>query len=186
MLSGEYKVTFVLDLLEENPDSENNTGDADASDPDQTDGDQSEKVLGATRSMDSSAENADDKTENKNTEDNNTESGNVEDKKEENDNTDNTDQTEDTFVIPEGITIFTRKVIVSPSLVRSAGLLDDLATWPDESLLTEDYIEINFKVGVPIKPGKTINVRSGQTITVSNGLLTGGTNTLFNVRMADT
>ena len=182
MLSGEYKVTFVLDLLEENPDSENNTGDADASDPDQTDGDQSEKVLGATRSMDSSAENADDKTENKNTEDNNTESGNVEDKKEENENTDNTDQTEDTFVIPEGITIFTRKVIVSPSLVRSAGLLDDLATWPDESLLTEDYIEINFKVGVPIKPGKTINVRSGQTITVSNGLLTGGTNTLFNVQ----
>ena len=182
MLSGEYKVTFVLNLLEENPDSENNTGDADTSDPDQTDGDQSEKVLGATRSMDNSAENADDKTENKNTEDNNTESGNVEDKKDENDNTDNADQTEDTFVIPEGITTFTRKVIVSPSLVRSAGLLDDLDTWPDESLLTEDYIEINFKVGVPIKPGKTINVRSGQTITVSNGLLTGGTNTLFNVQ----
>ncbi len=187
MLSGEYKVTFVLNPLEENPDSENNTGDADTSDPDQTDGDQSEKVLGATRSMDSSAENADDKTENKNiednnTEDNNTESGNVEDKKEENDNTDNTDQTEDTFVIPEGITTFTRKVIVSPSLVRSAGLLDDLTTWPDESLLTEDVIEINFRVGVPIKPGKTINVRSGQTITVSNGLLTGGTNTLFNVQ----
>ena len=182
MLSGEYKVTFVLDPLEENPDSENNTGDADTSDPDQTDGDQSEKVLGATRSMDNSAENADDKTENKNTEDNNTESGNVEDKKDENDNTDNTDQTGDTFVIPEGITTFTRKVIVSPSLVRSAGLLDNLDTWPDESLLTEDYIEINFKVGVPIKPGKTINVRSGQTITVSNGLLTGGTNTLFNVQ----
>lgn len=92
------------------------------------------------------------------------------------------DQTEDTFVIPEGITTFARKVIVSPSLVRSAGLLDDLATWPDESLLTEDVIEINFRVGVPIKPGKTINVRSGQTITVSNGLLTGGTNTLFNVQ----
>lgn len=125
MLSGEYKVTFVLNPLEENPDSENNTGDADTSDP---------------------------------------------------------DQTEDTFVIPDGITTFTRKVIVSPSLVRSAGLLDDLDTWPDESLLTEDYIEINFKVGVPIKPGKTINVRSGQTITVSNGLLTGGTNTLFNVQ----
>ena len=125
MLSGEYKVTFVLNPLEENPDSENNTGDADTSDP---------------------------------------------------------DQTEDTFVIPEGITTFTRKVIVSPSLVRSAGLLDDLATWPDESLLTEDVIEINFRVGVPIKPGKTINVRSGQTITVSNGLLTGGTNTLFNVQ----
>ena len=187
MLSGEYKVTFVLNPLEENPDSENNTGDADTSDPDQTDGDQSEKVLGATRSMDSSAENADDKTENKNTEDNNTEdnnteSGNVEDKKEENDNTDNTDQTEDIFVIPDGITTFTRKVIVSPSLVRSAGLLDDLDTWPDESLLTEDVIEINFKVGVPIKPGKTINVRSGQTITVSNGTLSGGTNTLFNVQ----
>lgn len=125
MLSGEYKVTFVLNPLEENPDSENNTGDADTSDP---------------------------------------------------------DQTEDTFVIPEGITTFTRKVIVSPSLVRSAGLLDDLATWPDESLLTEDVIEINFRVGVLIKPGKTINVRSGQTITVSNGLLTGGTNTLFNVQ----
>ena len=125
MLSGEYKVTFVLNPLEENPDSENNTGDADTSDP---------------------------------------------------------DQTEDTFVIPDGITTFTRKVIVSPSLVRSAGLLDDLTTWPDESLLTEDVIEINFKVGVPIKPGKTINVRSGQTITVSNGLLTGGTNTLFNVQ----
>ena len=125
MLSGEYKVTFVLNPLEENPDSENNIGDADTSDP---------------------------------------------------------DQTEDTFVIPEGITTFTRKVIVSPSLVRSAGLLDDLATWPDESLLTEDVIEINFRVGVPIKPGKTINVRSGQTITVSNGLLTGGTNTLFNVQ----
>ncbi len=125
MLSGEYKVTFVLNPLEENPDSENNTGDADTSD---------------------------------------------------------LDQTEDTFVIPEGITTFTRKVIVSPSLVRSAGLLDDLDTWPDESLLTEDYIEINFKVGLPIKPGKTINVRSGQTITVSNGLLTGGTNTLFNVQ----
>ena len=125
MLSGEYKVTFVLNPLEENPDSENNTGDADTSDP---------------------------------------------------------DQTEDTFVIPEGITTFTRKVIVSPSLVRSAGLLDDLATWPDESLLTEDVIEINFREGVPIKPGKTINVRSGQTITVSNGLLTGGTNTLFNVQ----
>lgn len=187
MLSGEYKVTFVLNPLEENPDSENNTGDADTSDPDQTDGDQSEKVLGATRSMDSSAENADDKTENKNTEDNNTEdnnteSGNVEDKKEENDNTDNTDQTEDIFVIPDGITTFTRKVIVSPSLVRSAGLLDDLDTWPDESLLTEDVIEINFKVGVPIKPGKTINVRSGQTMTVSNGTLSGGTNTLFNVQ----
>lgn len=182
MLSGEYKVTFVLNPLEENPDSENNTGDVDTSDPAQTDGDQSEKVLGATRSMDSSAENADDKTENKNTEDNNTENDNVEDKKEENDNTANTDQTEDTFVIPEGITIFTRKVIVSPSLVRSAGLLDDLDTWPDESLLTEDVIEINFRVGVPIKPGKTINVRSGQTITVSNGLLTGGTNTLFNVQ----
>ena len=83
MLSGEYKVTFVLNPLEENPDSENNTGDADTSDP---------------------------------------------------------DQTEDTFVIPEGITTFTRKVIVSPSLVRSAGLLDDLATWPDESLLTEDVM----------------------------------------------
>lgn len=124
MLSGEYKVTFVLNPLEENPDSENNTGDADTSDP---------------------------------------------------------DQTEDTFVIPEGITTFTRKVIVSPSLVRSAGLLDDLDTWPDESLLTEDYIEINFKVGVSITPGKTITVRAGQTITVSNGTLSGGTNTLFNV-----
>lgn len=64
----------------------------------------------------------------------------------------------------------------------ASGLLDDLDTWPDESLLTEDVIEINFRVGVPIKPGKTINVRSGQTITVSNGLLTGGTNTLFNVQ----
>ena len=124
MLSGEYKVTFVLNPLEENPDSENNTGDADTSDP---------------------------------------------------------DQTEDTFVIPEGITTFTRKVIVSPSLVRSAGLLDDLDTWPDESLLTEDYIEINFKVGVSITPGKTITVRAGQTITVSNDTLSGGTNTLFNV-----
>lgn len=125
MFSGEYKVTFVFNPLEENPDSENNTGDADTSDP---------------------------------------------------------DQTEDTFVIPDGITTFTRKVIVSPSLVRSAGLLDDLTTWPDESLLTEDVIEINFRVGVRIKPGKMINVRSGQTITVSNGLLTGGTNTLFNVQ----
>ena len=38
MLSGEYKVTFVLNPLEENPDYENNTGDADTSDPDQTDG----------------------------------------------------------------------------------------------------------------------------------------------------
>ena len=126
MLSGEYKVTFVLNLLEENPDSENNTGYADTSDPDQTDGDQSEKVLGATRSMDSSAENADDKTENKNTEDNNTEdnntednnteNGNVEDKKEENDNTANTDQAEDTFVIPDGITTFTRRVVVTPGI----------------------------------------------------------------------
>ena len=122
MLSGEYKVTFVLNPLEENPDSENNTGDADTSDPDQTDGDQSEKVLGATRSMDSSAENADDKTENKNTEDNNTENDNVEDKKEENDNTANTDQAEDTFVIPDGITTFTRRVVVTPGIaLLSAG-----------------------------------------------------------------
>ena len=142
MLSGEYKVTFVLNPLEENPDSENNTGDADTSDPDQTDGDQSEKVLGATRSMDSSAENADDKTENKNTEDNNTEDNNtkdnntednntednntendnVEDKKEENDNTANTDQAEDTFVIPDGITTFTRRVVVTPGIaLLSAG-----------------------------------------------------------------
>ena len=131
MLSGEYKVTFVLNPLEENPDSENNTGYADTSDPDQTDGDQSEKVLGATWSMDSSAENADDKTENNNTEDNNTEdnntednntednnteNGNVEDKKEENDNTANTDQAEDTFVIPDGITAFTRRVVVTPGI----------------------------------------------------------------------
>ena len=127
MLSGEYKVTFVLNPLEENPDSENNTGDADTSDPDQTDGDQSEKVLGATWSMDSSAENADDKTENKNTEDNNTEDNNtendnVEDKKEENDNTANTDQAEDTFVIPDGITTFTRRVVVTPGIaLLSAG-----------------------------------------------------------------
>ena len=122
MLSGEYKVTFVLNPLEENPDSENNTGDADTSDPDQTDGDQSEKVLGATWSMDSSAENADDKTENKNTEDNNTENDNVEDKKEENDNTANTDQAEDTFVIPDGITTFTRRVVVTPGIaLLSAG-----------------------------------------------------------------
>lgn len=64
----------------------------------------------------------------------------------------------------------------------ASGLLDDLDTWPDESLLTEDVIEINFKEGVRIKPGKTITVRSGQTITVSNGLLTGGINTLFNVQ----
>lgn len=132
MLSGEYKVTFVLNPLEENPDSKNNTGDADTSDPDQTDGDQSEKVLGATWSMDSSAENADDKTENKNTEDNNTEDNNtednntendnVEDKKEENDNTANTDQAEDTFVIPDGITTFTRRVVVTPGIaLLSAG-----------------------------------------------------------------
>ena len=132
MLSGEYKVTFVLNPLEENPDYENNTGDADTSDPDQTDGDQSEKVLGATWSMDSSAENADDKTENKNTEDNNTEDNNtednntendnVEDKKEENDNTANTDQAEDTFVIPDGITTFTRRVVVTPGIaLLSAG-----------------------------------------------------------------
>ena len=115
-------------------------------------------------------------------EDNNTESGNVEDKKEENDNTDNTDQTEDIFVIPDGITTFTRKVIVSPSLVRSAGLLEDLDTWPDETLLLDDVIEISFKDGITITPGKTITVRDGQTMTVSNGTLSGGTNTLFNVQ----
>ena len=59
MLSGEYKVTFVLNPLEENPNSENNTGDADASDP---------------------------------------------------------DQAEDTFVIPKGITTFTRRVVVTPGI----------------------------------------------------------------------
>ena len=57
MLSGEYKVTFVLNPLEENPASESNTGDAS-----------------------------------------------------------NLDQTEDTFVIPDGITTFTRRVVVTPGI----------------------------------------------------------------------
>ena len=39
----------------------------------------------------------------------------------------------------------------------ASGLLDDLDTWPDESLLTEDVIEINFKEGVRIKTGKNDN-----------------------------
>ena len=145
-LIGEYKVTFVLNPVEENQDS-------DASNPDQVDGNQSgEDVLDANRSVDVSADNAD-----------------------------TTDQDEDIFVIPEGITTFARKVIVTPGLALYSSALDDLTQWPDESLLTGDYIEINFRAGTPIKPGKTINVRSGQTIEVSNGLLTGGINTLFNV-----
>mgnify|MGYP000738005294 CR=1 FL=1 len=71
MLSGEYKVTFVLNPLEETqnpleetPDSQGNIGDADASDPNQ----------------------------------------------------------EDTFVIPDGITTFTRRVVVTPGIaLLSAG-----------------------------------------------------------------
>lgn len=59
MLSGEYKVTFVLNPLEVNLASESNTGDADAFD---------------------------------------------------------SEQAEDTFVIPEGITTFTRHVVVTPGI----------------------------------------------------------------------
>ena len=59
MLSGEYRVAFVLNPLEETPDSEGNIGDADASDA---------------------------------------------------------DQAEDTFVIPDGITTFTRRVVVTPGI----------------------------------------------------------------------
>lgn len=71
MLSGEYKVTFVLNpleetqvSLEETPDSEGSIGDADASGADTSD----------------------------------------------------PDQTEDTFVIPDGITTFTRRVVVTPGI----------------------------------------------------------------------
>ena len=71
MLSGEYKVTFVLNpleeiqvSLEETPDSEGSIGDADAS--------------GADAS--------------------------------------GLDQAEDTFVIPDGITTFTRRVVVTPGI----------------------------------------------------------------------
>ena len=63
MLSGEYKVTFVLNPLEETPDSQGNIGDADASNADASDPNQ-----------------------------------------------------EDTFVIPDGITTFTRRVVVTPGI----------------------------------------------------------------------
>lgn len=80
MLSGEYKVTFVLNPLEETqnpleetPDSEGNIGDADASGADASNAD---------------ASNAD---------------------------ASGADQ-EDTFVIPDGITAFTRRVVVTPGI----------------------------------------------------------------------
>ena len=210
MLSGEYKVTFVLNPLEENPDSENNTGDADTSDPDQTDGDQSEKVLGATRSMDSSAENADDKTENKNTEnkntenkntenkntenkntenkntednntednntkdnnteDNNTENDNVEDKKEENDNTANTDQAEDTFVIPDGITTFTRRVVVTPgiALLSAGNTINNNYPWctnMNNYSVTLSAPKDNTYVGTPVLQWTTSNTLGKDDIT---------------------
>ena len=96
MLSGEYKVTFVLNPLEETPVSEGSIGDADAS--------------GA-------------------------------------------DQAEDTFVISDGITTFTRRVVVTPGIALLAAGDTINNNYPWSSKVTDSSVTLSVPrdnlVGTP-------------------------------------
>lgn len=115
MLSGEYKVTFVLNPLEETqnpleetPDSEGNIGDADTSGADASNADASDP-----------------------------------------------DQLEDTFVIPDGITTFTRCVVVTPgiALLSAGNAINNNYPWSSnmtDSSVTLSVPKDDTYVGTPV------------------------------------
>lgn len=108
MLSGEYKVTFVLNPLEETPVPEGSIGDADTSGADASNADASDP-----------------------------------------------DQMEDTFVIPDGITTFTRCVVVTPgiALLSAGNAINNNYPWSSNmtnSSVTLSVPKDDTYVGTPV------------------------------------
>lgn len=108
MLSGEYKVTFVLNPLEETPVPEGSIGDADTSGADASNADASDP-----------------------------------------------DQMEDTFVIPDGITTFTRCVVVTPgiALLSAGNAINNNYPWSSnmtDSSVTLSVPKDDTYVGTPV------------------------------------